>query len=193
MQSIWHGRMENIFASKKERQVLLDYTKKALDFAAELKCGNLVFGCPKNRHIPDDCLDYTAIANEFFAQLADYAESGGTVIALEANPSLYGTNFVSTTAAAFAFVKALKKKGLKVNVDTGTMISNEENLEIVAEGIALVNHIHISEPNLVPLEKRALHAELKTLKYDRYLSIEMKTQKNIETVKKAVEYVRGLF
>ena len=34
MQSIWFGRQEKIFGSSKEREILSDYTKKAVDFAA---------------------------------------------------------------------------------------------------------------------------------------------------------------
>ena len=46
MQSIWYGRQEKLFGNEEERQVLLAYTKEAIDFAAAVGCGNLVFGCP---------------------------------------------------------------------------------------------------------------------------------------------------
>ena len=49
MQSIWFGRQEKIFGSKEERQILVEYTKKAIDFASVIGCRNLVFGCPRNR------------------------------------------------------------------------------------------------------------------------------------------------
>ena len=32
MQSIWYGRQEKIFGSQEERRILVDYTKKAIDF-----------------------------------------------------------------------------------------------------------------------------------------------------------------
>ena len=51
MQSIWFGKTENLFDSKKEEKVLMDYTKKAIDFANVIECKNLVFGSPKNRNI----------------------------------------------------------------------------------------------------------------------------------------------
>ena len=59
--------------------------------------------------------------------------------------------------------------------------------------IALVNHIHISEPGLAKIKKRKLHLELfkllRELNYDKYVSIEMKTQDKLEDVKEAVEYL----
>ena len=71
MQSIWYGRHERIFGTKEERQVLLDYTKKAIDFAHAVGCKNLVFGCPKNRVLPEDAEKITAVP--FFKELGDYA------------------------------------------------------------------------------------------------------------------------
>ena len=53
MQSIWFGRQEKIFGSKEERQILVEYTKKAIDFASVIGCRNLVFGCPRNRNLPE--------------------------------------------------------------------------------------------------------------------------------------------
>ena len=38
MQSIWFGRNENIFNSEFEREVLFEYTKKAINYAAALDC-----------------------------------------------------------------------------------------------------------------------------------------------------------
>ena len=53
MQSIWYGRQEKLFGNEEERQMLLAYTKEAIDFAAAVGCGNLVFGCPRNRNVPE--------------------------------------------------------------------------------------------------------------------------------------------
>ena len=53
MQSIWYGHQEKIFGTKEERRVLVDYTKKAVDFAEVIGCRNLVFGNPRNRDTDD--------------------------------------------------------------------------------------------------------------------------------------------
>ena len=53
MQSIWFGRQEKIFGSDMEREQLVFYTKKAIDFAQVIGCRNLVFGCPRNRVVPE--------------------------------------------------------------------------------------------------------------------------------------------
>ena len=53
LQSIWYGRNESLFGSYEERQALLEYTKRAIDFACAVGAKNIVFGCPKNRNIED--------------------------------------------------------------------------------------------------------------------------------------------
>ncbi|MDR1565296.1 MAG: sugar phosphate isomerase/epimerase [Oscillospiraceae bacterium] len=189
MQSIWFGRSENIFASKEERQALLEYTKKAILFAQVIDCWNLVFGCPKNRNLPEEADISPAL--EFFAQAGDFAQAHNTVFALEANPPIYNTNFINTTAQAFAICRELNNLGLRVNVDLGTIIYNNEDIDIVAENIDLVNHIHISEPYLEPIEKRALHKALLALNFDGFVSIEMKNTGSLEQIKAAVEYIAG--
>ena len=199
IQSIWYGITESVFGSEAERKKLVEYTKKAIDFAFALKCPNLVFGCPKNRAIPasmdyDDCIH---IANDFFYEIADYAAMHGTYIALEPNPPIYHTNFINTTAQAFEFCRNLNNPGVRVNIDVGTLIYNNENINQIKENIDIVNHVHISEPYLAPITENMLHRELLTalhyLKYDKYISIEMGNPNDIELVKRIIVYVKELF
>jgi len=197
MQSIWFGRKENIFGTSDERKILTEYTKQAIDFAAAIECKNLVFGCPKNRNIPNGTSDTESVAIEFFAELANYAEKHGAIIAIEPNPTIYGTNFINTTPQAFELCKKLNINGFKVNLDIGTMIENKENIGVIRENITLINHIHISEPNLSPLEKRGLHTELYEVlrenNYGNFVSIEMKNSGDIELLKRIIQDVRKIF
>ena len=194
MQSIWYGRKELLFGSAEDRKTLLDYTKKAIDFAAAVHCGNLVFGCPKNRNIPEGGSSIEGIA--FFRELGEYAESKGTCIGIEANPTIYGTNYIIGTREAIDLVNEVKSKGIRLNVDLGTMIHNDEGAEVLKGNVFLINHVHISEPGLKPIEKRGLHEEiLKVLAgegYDRYVSIEMGRTEDTGIVRERLEYLRSI-
>lgn len=194
MQSIWYGKSEAIFGSEKERQVLLDYTYQAINFAEAIGCKNLVFGCPKNRNVSGDDDYNTGIV--FFRQIGNYAQEHHTVVALEANPVIYGTNFLNTTKAAIDFCREIDNKGIGINYDLGTVIYNSEDCHICLENLDLINHIHISEPYLAKIEKRELHKQLlKAVKaggYDRFVSIEMKTMERIEDVYETINYVKDL-
>lgn len=195
MQSIWYGKTENIFGSNEERHILIDYTKKAVDFAKVIGCKNLVFGCPKNRIINNDQKLHLAI--EFFKNIGQYAANNETIISIEPNPTIYGTNFINSTDQAFELVKEIKMSGIMVNIDLGTIIYNNEDLNIISDNISLVNHIHISEPNLAVIEKRGLHKELvqilKEKAYDKYVSVEMKNMDDVELIKSVIRYVKEVF
>ncbi len=191
MQSIWYGQKGNIFESEEIRNRLRDYTYSAVDFASAIKCGNLVFGNPKARNMPESCSDEDAYG--FFKQISDYADSKGTVISIEPNPVIYNTNFINTTQKAFDFCRNSGCKHLKVNVDLGTVIYNNEQLNCVKENIELVNHIHISEPYLKKIEKRDLHTQLASLDFEKYVSIEMGLQDTLNDVFDVVNYIAGVF
>ena len=195
IQSMWFGKNENIFVSEQERRILVDYTKHVIDFAASVKCRNIVFGNPKNRTMHDDELrtENFAKAVDFFNELGEYAESLATVISIEPNPPIYNTNFINTTTEAMEFCRMINRKGIRVNVDIGTMIYYDESIELIINNLELINHIHISEPYLAAIQERFVHQQLKNLNYDGYISIEMKNLNNIEIVKQIVRYIKGVF
>ena len=199
MQSIWYGISQSIFATRQDRDFLLDYTKKAADFAAAMEIQNMVFGCPKNRNIPRgmDRKEAEKIAGEFFKAAGLYADKAGAAIAIEPNPPIYNTNFLNTTHQALEFVRQLSAPGVMVNIDMGTMIYNGEDPEILKDYMDLVNHIHISMPHLAPVEDRPeyhrLRQVLKETRYSRCVSVEMSDPGDIEKVKQAVLYVKNLF
>lgn len=195
MQSILFQREEKLFGTNEERQILKDYTKKSIDFANALGCRNLVFGSPKNRIIESD--DQYCLAVDFFRELGQYAVKKDTVLAIEANPALYGTNFINTTRQAFGLVKDVNIKGFRVNIDCGTMIHNNEGTEVLSDNMELINHIHISEPYLIPVKNRQIHRELSDLlkrkSYDKYVSLEMKNIDDIENLKLCIKYIKEVF
>jgi len=195
MQSIWFGRQEKIFGTAEERQILLDYTKQAIDFAEIIGCKNLVFGCPRNRSIPEDA--DSSIAVTFFRELGNYAAEHNTVIGMEANPQIYNTNYVNDTKAAIELIKHVNSSGFRLNLDVGTMIQNNESVEVIAGNIHLINHVHISEPGLQLIKRRSLHNELKKLLieegYQKFVSIEMGKRDNHIEIENVLKYVSEVF
>lgn len=195
MQSIWYGHQEKIFGSKEERIILIDYTKKAIDFAEAIGCHNLVFGNPRNRETEDVAGNYpTAI--EFFREIGDYALDHNTIIAIEANPIIYNTHFLNTTEQAVEMAYKSGSDGIKVNVDLGTIMYNVEDINYLKQIPEFINHVHISEPGLNLIEHRPSHRLLfdilKSMKYNRYVSIEMGNNGNLDDVKKTMDYIKSL-
>ena len=194
MQSIWYGRTEKIWGSVGEKRQLLEYTKKAIDFASVIHCHNLVFGCPKNRVIPEN--GDVQVAIDFFKELGDYAYANNTCIGMEANPPIYNTNFINTTHEAIELIKRVDSKGFKLNLDVGTMIHNEESIDVLAGNENLINHVHISESGLKAVEKRDIHIHiikmLNKIDYQGYISIEMGNSKDTDCIINVIKYLRKI-
>lgn len=195
MQSIWYGKNEKIFKSEHDRKLLINYTKKAIDFASEIKCKNLVLGCPKNR---SKDIEYSIdIAISFFKEIGDYAYSKNTCIALEANPTIYNTDYINDTKSAIELIKKVNSKGFKLNLDLGTIIYNDEDINEFVNYVDMINHIHISEPNLEIIKSRSIHKQLarilKDKGYDKYVSIEIKKQNDVDKIIEIIRYIKEYF
>ncbi len=195
MQSIWYGRNGKLFGTEEERQALLEYTKKAIDFAETIGCNNLVFGCPRNRYKPEGVDEDIAI--DFFRTVGKYAAEHNTVIGMEANPAMYNTNYINYTEEAFELIEKIGSNGFKLNLDVGTMIANEEDVSILNGREHLINHVHISEPGLKPIESRQLHREIFEILinsgYDGFVSIEVGKQEKVDDLCIMMEYVKRVF
>lgn len=195
MQSIWFGVQEKIFGSSEDRKKLLAYTKKAIDFAVALECHNLVFGCPRNRNVTEGA--DMSLGVMFFQELGEYALERGTIIGMEANPPIYNTNYINDTMAAVELIRQVGSQGFQLNLDIGTMIQNEEKIGELTDMVPLINHIHISEPQLKPIQKREMHRQLagimKTEGYHGYVSIEMGTQDDIILLEDTMKYIAEVF
>ena len=157
---------------------------RAIDLADRFSIPNLVFGSPKQRIIPAD-MPATAAqdhATGVFRALGERAVRAGTVIAMEANPTQYGTNFLTRAEEALAFVRQVDHPGVRLILDIGAMHLNaafEQTGAVIADAGPLLSHVHISEPFLVPAPARSDTAEsvlrwLAAAGYDKWVSIEMK-------------------
>ena len=195
MQSIWYGRTEKLFGTDEERSALIDYTKKAIDFAETVGCKNLVFGCPRNRSIPDGADERITI--KFFKEIGDYAAEHGTVIGMEANPPIYNTNYINDTVSALELIEKVESEGFKLNLDVGTMVENGEDVNVLKRREKYINHVHISEPDLKHIEDRQLHRDLgallKACNYNGFVSIEVGKQEKVENLENMMRYVEEIF
>lgn len=196
-QSIWYQRPENIFKSEEDRNNLLEYTKKAILLAESISCKNLVFGCPKNRNNDNNLSENTVYP--LLSSIAEFAQSHNTVFAMEANPAIYNVNFINNTKQAFELVRTINNPGFKVNLDVGTMVSNNESIDSLSGNIDFINHVHISEPFLKPVEKRDIHKELASVlkeeKYNGFVSLEMAktSETSLDILESCLYYVCEVF
>ena len=160
---------------------------RAIELAERLDIPNLVFGSPKQRVVPlgMDLHEAQKRAGEIFVRLGDRAVAAGTVIAMEANPKEYGTNFLNRSEDVLDFVTVLDHPGVRMVLDIGATRINggiDRIPQLIAKTTPVLSHVHISEPFLAPAPSDAsLTAEilsaLTAVDYARFVSIEMKATK----------------
>lgn len=143
----------NMFGDAGVRAAMLVHFGAMCRIGALLGAPRLVFGSPRNRDRAGlDDLQARDMAIEFFARLAQIAQSHGVLICLEPNPPRYGCNFMTDSAETAAIVEAVGHQAIRMQLDTGALAINAEDVGAVLEAVAeLVGHVHASEPDLVPL------------------------------------------
>ncbi|WP_454907814.1 sugar phosphate isomerase/epimerase family protein [Variovorax gossypii] len=157
MQALLFGKPGlNVFGSTESRQALSEQLGAVCRIGGVLGATRLVFGSPRNRDrtgLTDaDALD---VALEFFQGLGDRAAQDGVIVCLEPNPVRYGANFMTTSEETARVVRALGHPAIRMQLDIGAVVINNENPEaVVAECASLIGHIHASEPDLAPLGSR---------------------------------------
>lgn len=185
MQSLLFGTDgAELFGPPPARQKLEQAMRKVIALAGRLSVPNLVFGSPKNRIIPDGMSRDAARAiwRDTFRRLGDAAQDAGTVIALEPNPVAYGTNFMTGFAETLDVARDVDHPGIRVNLDLGALLMTGEieTLEHwLPAAMPMVNHVHLSAPNLAPLatETTAVQRLLDALHdagWQGWVSIEMR-------------------
>lgn len=182
-QSLLFGHPELvIFQDAETRARTLAYLAEIITVCADLGAGPLVFGSPKNRQV--GALDRQAassIAVDFFGRLAELAHRSGTVVVLEANPPQYQADYVTSGREAIELVEAVGHPGLRLHLDAACMsLAGDDPAAVISEGAGLLEHFHISEPNLAPVgevtavEHGVIADELRRTGYANWISIEMR-------------------
>ncbi|MEB3166493.1 MAG: TIM barrel protein [Cyanobacteriota bacterium] len=194
MQSLLYGTQGlNVFASVDVQNRMLDHLRHVCRIGAGLNAQRIVFGSPRNRDrsglTDDQSLEIAAL---FFRRLADIAQEHGVTVCLEPNPVCYGANFMTTTRETVAVVLAVDHPALKLQLDTGALCINAESAVAVCDQYQhLIGHVHVSEPQLVPVgtgatDHVAAAAALRTCRPEAPVTIEMLTQ-SVEDVLAAVD------
>jgi hypothetical protein len=161
----------------------------------------LVFGAPKNRkrgRMPID--EANDIAVEFFREVGAMAASRGCVICIEPNPPAYDCDFINTTAEAVALCARIASRGVKVNGDTGAMVTNHEDpVPTLGAALPSIGNLPSRQPALAELPAGAHHRRaadaLRAGTYGGWVSIEMRAadQNHMEAVARAASLVHRIY
>lgn len=204
MQSLLFGTQGlNVFGSQEVQEKLLTHLAHVCHIGNVLGASKLVFGSPRNRdraHLNDQ--DTQEVAANFFGRLGDIASSENVIICLEPNPVCYQANFMTTSLETAEVVKNVYHKHIKMQLDIGAMDINNECPEDIIKHVApYIHHIHISEPQLAPLNmnnpihKKASSA-IKSYFPNMPMTIEMLTStapRSLEEIEHSIRIVKTIY
>lgn len=148
----------NVFGSSESRAALQLHLAAVCRIGSGLGATRIVFGSPKNRDRAGlDDQQALEVAVPFFRQLGDVAQTYGVTICLEPNPVCYGANFMVDSVQTAQVVKEVAHPAIFMQLDTGALTINGEDPSVILRDFAaLIGHVHISEPDLLPLGEAEL-------------------------------------
>ncbi len=159
LQSLLYQRTDlQLFGNRKSQKDLLAYMLNIVDVAKEIGAKTLVFGSPLNR-IKGLLTKKEAdlIALDFFRTLDQKIAGLGLNIAIEPNPTVYNCDYLTSATEVINFLEKLKSENIKMNFDLAcTVLGGENPVEVFPKAIGFISHIHISEPDLSPIEHLTL-------------------------------------
>lgn len=204
MQSLLFGTAGlNLFGDTASQQAMLTHLAAVCRVGQGLGATRLVFGSPRNRD-RSGLSDEQALAQavHFFRQLGSIAQDYGVIICLEPNPACYGANFMTHSLETCTVVKAVDHPAIRMQFDTGALAINEESPDdILALCAPWVGHVHLSEPNLVPLgdggtDHAAMCRALRQYMPGVVVSVEMLATANephLQSVARALTYALQVY
>ena len=180
LQGILFARPDcTLFGSGEQRGNLRKHLAVVASIAGAAGARARVFGAPKQRD-PGNLGpgDAESIAIEFLRSIGPTFQREGCALAFEANAARYGCRFIEHTTEAIALVEKVDHPGIRLQIDTGTILIDGDDAASLAAAVPVAAHFHASEPDMVPVgsvgsDHRALGVVLRQAGYAGWKSVEM--------------------
>ncbi len=166
-----------IFNTVEKREELLAYLYNYINIAKELNTKNLVYGSPKSRQLYKyNIIEADKIFIDFLTKIDMKVD--GVNFNIEPLPKLY-CDYLNIFMDGVDILKKGDFNNIFLQIDVRSIIESEEDIEDIFKYSQYIKHVHIGDPNLkMPSAKyenyhSLLNSNLKNMKYDNYLSIEI--------------------
>jgi hypothetical protein len=158
LQAFLFGRPEmQLFGGGGE---FVPFVETSLTLLSWLGGTHLVYGAPKQRRIPEgmDPKEAWDQAVKTFRHLGQVASNLGVFLSVEANPAVYGGNFILTNWEAVDFVCEVDSPGVRYHLDTGSLAEDPSGFNV--DWLMLASTFHVSELGLAPFRGGEAHETL---------------------------------
>lgn len=159
---------------------------KLLYICYEVKIPKIVFGSPKSRLVSSK--EEKDVFIENFKKINVLAKRYGVKVCIEPNSKLYGCNFMTNITETINVLKELKCSYIKLHIDTGNMIMEQDDILDIANAVPYLESFHISDENLGYIQNpqhKDFGEILEYINYNKYITLETITtdlDKNIQKV-----------
>lgn len=177
-----------------DQKKIIKHFKKIIKFARFLGCKNLVFGSPSFRRI--NSTNYKNLQKNLlniFKNIKKDLVKNDVTVSIEPNPKKYGCNFINKLKEANTIVKKIKSNKIKIQLDAAGTQLEKDNINNISKYFNEINHVHLSEKNLIKLKKNNFHIRkiikiLKKRKWKKWVSIEMMNLK-IKDIESTMKFI----
>jgi sugar phosphate isomerase/epimerase len=169
-----------------DEDVFINHFERLIEYCKILSVKVLVFGSPSLRKKVDK---WEESLSKVFIKLDNLLENTGIEISIEPNSKIYGGDYFFTVSEIVSFIKKNNLKNIKTMIDTHNIILEELNpISELNTYYEHINHIHISENNLLPIKNLNFHLdfsnEIKKMNYNKIITYEVISCNNIlESIK----------
>ncbi len=187
-----------LFKDKESRKKTLNYLKKIVDLCSDLEGKQIIFGSPNNRSLLGN--DYNICLRQFLEDINEitiYCSKKGVIFCIEPLGKNY-TDFIISNEEGGEIVKKIDSEHFKLHLDTKTFFFTKEDPMLIVEKYQnFIQHVHVSDENLQRPglinkieDHRSMINALQKIKYDKFLSIEMKKD-DIASIVKGIHFVKN--
>ena len=184
-----------------DRDQQMIYVKKAFGRLSRLGTGIVVFGSGGARRVPDGFPKDQAFQQlvEFGRRIAPEARANGITIAIEPLRR-EETNIINSAAEGLELVNAINDANFQLMVDFYHLASEKEDPAIILRAREHIRHLHMANPQgrVFPrtweeYDYAPFFANLRTIGYDKRISVEASTQDFPGDALQAIALLRRAF
>lgn len=180
--------------------LIVDYTKRALNRAAELGARVIVFGSAGAKNVPPD-FPVSQGRHQFTVLLDRISAIAAKVnidIAIE-HINRIESNLINTATEGLEIIHEVNRPNIRLLIDFYHLMVEKEPQSIILEAGKLIAHVHIAEilGRKFPLENKPEYElffkNLKTVGYDKRISIEAYTDDLANDSKMSLSLLKKMY
>jgi D-psicose/D-tagatose/L-ribulose 3-epimerase len=187
------------FKDKDTRKKTINYINELIDKCADLNGKKLVYGSPNSRKTRDkkydDCVKQII---EDFTIIAEHAKAKDQFFCIEPLDK-NTTEFISSFEEGGDIVNAVNHNNCRLHLDTKVLFNEKKINNLIKKYSKIIEHVHVSdqdlsEPGTINYEHEEISLALNKINYSKYLTIEMRIQKDVEkSISRSINFLNNKY